>query len=108
MMLSAGVHTGTRNSDDSMKEYIWRRRSDGVHILNIGKTWEKLMLAARVIVANHQSQIDSWPFRLLTPIAVVVRETYRGTSSLLPVAKLTAADAAADGGALRVGEAVRS
>ena len=49
------------------------------------------LAAARVIVANHQSQIDSWPFRLLTPIAVVVRETYRGTSSLLPVAKLTAA-----------------
>jgi len=51
MMLSAGVHTGTKNSDDSMKVYIWRRRNDGVHILNIGKTWEKLMLAARVIVA---------------------------------------------------------
>ena len=31
-------------------EYIWRRRNDGVHILNIGKTWEKLVLAARVIV----------------------------------------------------------
>lgn len=51
MMLSAGVHTGTRNSDDSMKDYIWRRRNDGVHILNIGKTWEKLILAARVIAA---------------------------------------------------------
>lgn len=51
MMLSAGVHTGTRNSDSMMTEYIWRRRNDGVHILNIGKTWEKLILAARVIVA---------------------------------------------------------
>lgn len=51
MMLSAGVHTGTRNSDSMMTEYIWRRRVDGVHILNIGQTWEKLMLAARVIVS---------------------------------------------------------
>jgi small subunit ribosomal protein SAe len=34
-----------------MEEYIWRRRNDGVDILNIGKTWEKLILAARVIVA---------------------------------------------------------
>lgn len=51
MMLSAGVHTGTRNSDSAMEEYIWRRRKDGLHILNIGKTWEKIMLAARVIVA---------------------------------------------------------
>jgi len=51
MMLSAGVHTGTRNSDSAMESYIWRRRQDGVHILNIGKTWEKLVLAARVIVS---------------------------------------------------------
>jgi len=51
MMLSAGVHTGTRNSEHAMEEYIWRRRKDGLHILNIGKTWEKIMLAARVIVA---------------------------------------------------------
>ena len=50
-MLSAQVHIGTRNSDNQMTQYIWRRRNDGVHILNIGKTWEKLMLAARVIVA---------------------------------------------------------
>ena len=51
MMLSAGVHTGTRNSDSAMQDYIWRRRNDGVHILNIGKTWEKMVLAARVIAA---------------------------------------------------------
>lgn len=56
MMLSAGVHTGTKNSDSSMKEYIWRRRNDGIHILNIGKTWEKLMLAARIICAIENPQ----------------------------------------------------
>lgn len=51
MMLSAGVQNGTKNSDNMMAEYIWRRRNDGVHVLNIGKTWEKLILAARIIVA---------------------------------------------------------
>lgn len=51
MMLSAGVHTGTRNAESAMQEYIWRRRNDGVHILNIGSTWEKLILAARIICA---------------------------------------------------------
>jgi len=51
MMLSAGVQNGTKNSDNMMGEYIWRRRNDGVHVLNIGKTWEKLILAARIIVA---------------------------------------------------------
>jgi len=34
-----------------MQSYVWRRRSDGIHIINIGKTWEKLVLAARVIAA---------------------------------------------------------
>uniref|UniRef100_M4BW24 Small ribosomal subunit protein uS2 n=1 Tax=Hyaloperonospora arabidopsidis (strain Emoy2) TaxID=559515 RepID=M4BW24_HYAAE len=51
MMLAAQVHIGTRNADSKMADYIWRRRNDGVHIINVGKTWEKLMLAARVIVA---------------------------------------------------------
>ena len=59
MMLSAGVHTGTRNSDSQMLDYIWRRRNDGVHILNIGKTWKKLMLAARVIVAIENPNYPS-------------------------------------------------
>lgn len=29
----------------------WKRRNDGIHLINLGKTWEKLVLAARVIVA---------------------------------------------------------
>jgi ribosomal protein S2 len=59
-MLSAQVHIGTRNSDDQMKDYIWRRRHDGIHILNIGKTWEKLVLAARIIVAIENPQVSCW------------------------------------------------
>jgi len=34
-----------------MNRYVWKRRSDGVNIFNIRKTWEKLVLAARVIAA---------------------------------------------------------
>uniref|UniRef100_A0A0A9YSH6 Small ribosomal subunit protein uS2 n=1 Tax=Lygus hesperus TaxID=30085 RepID=A0A0A9YSH6_LYGHE len=34
-----------------MAHYVWRRKRDGVCIINIGKTWEKLVLAARIIVA---------------------------------------------------------
>ncbi|CAK4778098.1 unnamed protein product, partial [Aphanomyces euteiches] len=50
-MLAAMVHIGTRNADSQMADYIWRRRNDGIHIINVGQTWEKLMLAAKVIVA---------------------------------------------------------
>merc|ERR1711860_370695 len=33
------------------EQYIFKRRQDGVHIINLKKTWEKLMLAARAIAA---------------------------------------------------------
>jgi len=55
-MLSAEVHIGTMNAEIRMKEYIWKRRTDGVHILNLGKTWEKIVFAARIIVAIENPQ----------------------------------------------------
>jgi small subunit ribosomal protein SAe len=55
-MLSAEVHIGTTNSDKNMKEYIYKRRNDGLHIMNLGKTWEKIVLAARIIVAIENPQ----------------------------------------------------
>jgi len=51
LMLAAGVHHGTKNLDPQMERYVWKRRSDGIHLINLGKTWEKLVLAARAIVA---------------------------------------------------------
>jgi small subunit ribosomal protein SAe len=51
LMLAAHVHIGTKNCDPNMERYVWRRKQDGVYIINLGKTWEKLMLAARIIVA---------------------------------------------------------
>jgi len=32
-----------------MKSYVWKRNKEGVHIIHLGKTWEKLMIAARII-----------------------------------------------------------
>jgi len=40
-----------------MERYCWKRRSDGIHIINLAKTWEKLELAARVI-AGIENPID--------------------------------------------------
>lgn len=51
LMLAAKVHCGTKNSNPQMRRYIWRRRDDGTQLLHLGKTWEKLMLAARIVVA---------------------------------------------------------
>ncbi|KAJ7576799.1 40S ribosomal protein S0 [Mycena floridula] len=51
LLLSAQCHIGTKNCDKQMEPYVWKRRADGIHILNIGKTWEKIVLAARIIAA---------------------------------------------------------
>ena len=32
-----------------MKPYIYTRNKEGIYYLDIGKSWEKLMIAARVI-----------------------------------------------------------
>lgn len=50
-MLACQVHIGTTNLEPGMQRYVWNRRSDGTYIINLHKTWEKLMLAARLIVA---------------------------------------------------------
>jgi len=66
-----------------MKEYIWRRRNDGIHILNIGKTWEKIILAARIIVAIEQPEdviaISARPYGMR---AVLKFAHYTGAQSI--------------------------
>ncbi|EIM82876.1 40S ribosomal protein S2 [Stereum hirsutum FP-91666 SS1] len=51
MLLAAQCHIGTKNCDKQMEPYVWKRRSDGIHLINIGKTWEKIVFAARIIAA---------------------------------------------------------
>lgn len=49
--LACGVHLGATNVDFQMETYVYKRKPDGVYILNLRKTWEKLLLAARAIAA---------------------------------------------------------
>ena len=82
-MLSAQVHVGTRASDHMMEEYIWRRRQDGIHVINIGKTWEKLMLAARVLTAIENPQdIIAISARPYGQRAVLKFAQYTGSASI--------------------------
>ncbi len=48
-LLAAGLHIGTRIKTGDMEPYIYRVRPDGLFILNIGKTDEKIRIAARFI-----------------------------------------------------------
>ena len=47
----AQSHIGSKNLHFQQKKYVFNRKADGTHILNVHKTWEKILLAARMIVA---------------------------------------------------------
>jgi small subunit ribosomal protein SAe len=55
-LLAAKVHLGTKNVTHAMNKYVYARRKDGVHVLNLHMTWEKLILAARIIAAIENPQ----------------------------------------------------
>ncbi|CAK7273418.1 structural constituent of ribosome [Sporothrix epigloea] len=50
-LLAAQCHIGSKNLQVHMNPYLWKTRADGVNVINIGKTWEKIVLAARIIAA---------------------------------------------------------
>jgi len=57
MMLAAKCHLGSKNCDFQMERYVHSRKdSDGIHIIDLNKTYEKLLLAARIIVAIENPQ----------------------------------------------------
>lgn len=49
--LQASTHLGSNNVDYQMISYVYKRRNDGIHIIHLKKTWEKLLVAARAIAA---------------------------------------------------------
>ncbi|BFZ63218.1 structural constituent of ribosome [Saitoella coloradoensis] len=49
MLLAANTHIGAKNCEVRMEPYVYKRRPDGVNLINLQKTWEKIVLAARII-----------------------------------------------------------
>jgi len=83
-LLATQCHIGTKNLEPSMERYIWKRRNDGVHIIDLQKTWEKLVLAARIIAAVEHPQ----------DICVISGRNY-GQRAVLKFAKFIGANALA-------------
>jgi small subunit ribosomal protein S2 len=55
--LQNGVHIGTKQRSGDMKPYIFRIRSDGVAILDIRKTDEKLRVASKMIAREKPEKV---------------------------------------------------
>jgi len=50
-MIAAEVFVGTQNVTKQMEGYMFRRNRDGLYCIDLAKTWEKTMVAARIIAA---------------------------------------------------------
>ncbi|KAF8421405.1 ribosomal protein S2, flavodoxin-like domain-containing protein [Tirmania nivea] len=48
-LIAAQCHIGSKNIQVHMNPYLWKNRPDSIKLINIGKTWEKIVLAARII-----------------------------------------------------------
>ncbi|PHH63295.1 hypothetical protein CDD81_6152 [Ophiocordyceps australis] len=83
MLLAAQCHLGSKNLQVHMEPYLWKTRADGVNIVNIGKTWEKIVLAARIIVAiDNPADICVISARPYGQRAVLKFAAHTGASSI--------------------------
>jgi len=82
-MLAATTHIGSENADFQMSQYIFKRRTDGVHIINLRRTWEKILLAARAIVAiERPSDVYVISSRSYGQRAVLKYASYTGATAI--------------------------
>jgi len=82
-MLAACTHIGSDNSETTMEQYIFKKKTDGVNIINLKKTWEKLVLAARAIAAvENPLDVFVVASRPMAQRAVLKFARYIGCSSI--------------------------
>jgi len=66
-----------------MEKYIWKRRADGLHLIDISKSWDKLMLAARILATiDNPADIIAISARPYAQRAVLKFCTYTGAQTV--------------------------
>ncbi len=55
--LEAGAHIGTKTKHGSMREFIYKARDDGLHVLDLKKMDERIRLAARFLAKYDNDKI---------------------------------------------------
>jgi len=81
-LLGSNAHFGTLNLNYEMKRYVDHKNAEGVHIMNLEHTWQKIKLAARVIAAVDRPE----------EVIVVCARPY-GQRAVIKYAKYTGASA---------------
>src|SRR3990170_7122310 len=57
VLLSAGIHIGTRIKTSDMEPFIYRIRPDGLYVLDVKKTDERIKIAAKFIAQFNPSEV---------------------------------------------------
>ena len=63
-LLSAGIHIGTRMKTKDIEQFIYRVRPDGLFVLDVKKTDERLRIAAKFLARFEPSKIAAAAARL--------------------------------------------
>jgi small subunit ribosomal protein SAe len=81
--LPTALPSPSQNVDHMMHDYIFRRRVDGIQIINVEKTLEKIQLAARVIVTiENPSDVICVSSRPYAQRAVLKYAQYTGAQHM--------------------------
>jgi len=69
-LLSAGIHIGTRVKTKNMRQFIYRVRPDGLFVLDVKKTDDKIRFASKFITRFEPSKVVAVSSRLYgrTPV----------------------------------------
>ena len=55
--LTSGVHIGTQQKSADMKEFIFKVRTDGLYVLDVKKTDERIRIAAKFLARVEPQRI---------------------------------------------------
>jgi len=90
IFLEAGMHIGTKIRTNDMRKFVFKRRDDGLFILDLRKSSERLLAAAKliskfrpedvlVVASRVYSSIPASKFSLLTDVPIVKGRFVPGT-----------------------------
>lgn len=80
--LKAGVHIGTSSGMRSMKEFIYRVRNDGLFVLDVRKTDDRIRTAARFIARYNPDDVVVASVRTYGMYPVIQFSSVVGTKAL--------------------------
>lgn len=83
LLLAAQAHLGAKNVQVRNEPYLYKKRADGVSVIRFDSTWEKIVLAARIIAAvPNPSDIVALSTRTYGQRAVLKFAAHTGATAL--------------------------